>query len=96
VREGAGSRFAALELSLIPTVIVTSDRRAATAELLHSRQWDVTPEQVWAMPSVLIGSQDQIVADIQQRREQYGFSYYIVSDGQAELFAPIVARLAGH
>lgn len=96
VREGAGSRFETLELSLMPTVVVTNNRRAATAELLHSRNWDVTPEQVWAMPSVLIGSQDQIIADIQQRREQYGFSYYIVSDSQAELFAPIVAQLVSH
>ena len=47
------------------------------------------------MPSVLIGSRDQIINDIQQRRAEYGFSYYIVSDTQAEQFASIVAQLAG-
>ncbi|HEU5104010.1 MAG TPA: hypothetical protein VFU22_33570 [Roseiflexaceae bacterium] len=47
------------------------------------------------MPAVLIGSTDQIVEDLYRCREELGFSYFLVSDTQAEALAPIVARLAG-
>ena len=47
------------------------------------------------MPSVFIGSVDQIVAEMQVRRERYGFSYYVVLDHIMEIVAPIVACLAG-
>jgi probable F420-dependent oxidoreductase len=96
VRAGAGARFPEIELSLIPSVIIADRRRAATEQLIAARGWPgITVEDVWEMPSVLIGSPDQIAEDMLRRREQYGFSYYVVSDTQAELFAPIAARLAG-
>ena len=47
------------------------------------------------MPSFFIGTPDQIVEDLLRRREQYGFSYIVVSDAYMEAFAPIVSRLAG-
>ena len=52
-------------------------------------------EDAWAMPSVLAGSLDQIADDMVRWREEYGFSYYLVSDKQAEAFAPLVARMSG-
>ena len=47
------------------------------------------------MPAIFIGSVDEIVAEMQARREQYGFSYYVISDGMMEAVAPIAAQLAG-
>lgn len=94
IRQGAGDRFDQIELSLIPTVIVTDDRRGATGALIQQQGWTVTVEDVWQMPSVLIGSPAQIAADIQARRELYGFSYYVVADSDMATFAPVVARLA--
>jgi hypothetical protein len=94
VRQGAGARFDAIELSLIPTVCVTGARRARTERLIAERGWDVAVETVWEMPSVLIGSVEQIVEDLLARRERYGFSYYVISDDQAADLAPVVARLA--
>lgn len=93
IRQGAGARFDQIELSLIPTVLVTDDRRSATTAFIHQQGWPVTVEEVWQMPSVLIGSPAQIAADIQARRELYGFSYYVVADGDMESFAPVVAQL---
>jgi probable F420-dependent oxidoreductase len=95
IREGAGTRYDSIELSLIPTFILTNNRRASTEELINTRGWEVSVEDVWSMPSLLIGSIDQINEDLQQRREEFGFSYYIFSDTQARQIAPIVARLAG-
>jgi len=47
------------------------------------------------MPSVFIGTVDQIAADMLARRARFGFSYYVVGDEQREDMAPLVARLAG-
>lgn len=93
IRQGAGARFDQIELSLIPTVIVTDDRVGATTALLSEQGWPVTVEEVWQMPSVLIGSTAQIAADLRTRRERYGFSYYVVADDTMESFAPVVAQL---
>ena len=47
------------------------------------------------MPSVFIGSVNEIADQMEQRRERYGFSYYVVSDRQLDRAAPLVERLAG-
>ena len=47
------------------------------------------------MPSVFIGSVSEIADQMEQRRERYGFSYYVVSDRHLDRAAPLVARLAG-
>ena len=96
IRQAAGARFEQIELSLIPAIIVTGDRRGRTAALIQEHCWETTVEAVWQMPSVLIGSIDQIVEDLSARRTQYGFSYYVVADDTMEAFAPVVAKLTGH
>jgi probable F420-dependent oxidoreductase len=96
VRAGAGARFAEIELSTVATLIITDQRRTRTEQWIRERGWNgVTAEQVWDMPAVLIGSVDQLADDLHRRREQLGFSYYVVSDQSAEAAAPLVARLAG-
>ena len=95
VREGAGSRFPDIELSLIPTLVLENDRERAAAELIAARGWNgVTPADVLAMPSVFIGSREDIADQMEERRARYGFSYYVVSDRQLDRAAPLVARLA--
>ncbi|HCJ33100.1 MAG TPA: LLM class F420-dependent oxidoreductase, partial [Ktedonobacter sp.] len=42
-----------------------------------------------------IGSIDEIVADLQERRAQHGISYIEILEEYTEQFAPVVARLAG-
>jgi probable F420-dependent oxidoreductase len=94
IAEGAGPRFDQLELSLFLTPVVTDRRREATLGLIARRGWSgFTPEQVWSMPGVFIGSPDQIVEDLHARRERFGFSYYVLSDRHLEAAAPIVERL---
>jgi probable F420-dependent oxidoreductase len=95
IREAAGARFDRIELSLIPTVVITDKRRSQTEALIRENGWDATVEEIWEMPSILVGSVEQVVGDLLARREQYGFSYYVVSDEHMEAFAPVVARLAG-
>lgn len=101
VREAAGDRFAQLEIhSVASHVAITDDPEEAARDILaqfRSFGADETfgIDDVLARPGVLIGSEDAIVEMIQQRREEYGFSYITVFPDVMEAFAPIVARLTG-
>jgi probable F420-dependent oxidoreductase len=95
VREAAGARFEELELNaLVQRVIVTPDARREAAELA-TRWTQLTVEEILESPFALIGTVDQMVERLEARRERWGVSYYVVFERDAEVFAPIVARLAG-
>jgi probable F420-dependent oxidoreductase len=96
VREGAGDRFDQVELSGIITPVVTDQRRASTEDLICRRGWDgLSVEDVWSMPFLFIGSYDEIAAQMEERRDRLGISYFIIGDTDVETLAPVVARLAG-
>ena len=46
-------------------------------------------------PHALIGSVEQIVDTLEARRDAFGISYVTVGDAAMEMFAPVVAQLAG-
>lgn len=94
VREAAGARFDALELNCTVFVSVVTDDRQAMAERV-APGFGLAPADVLASPHVLIGTVEQIVDDLQRRREEYGFSYIVFSGDVFEAMAPVVARLAG-
>lgn len=95
VRRGAGARFAQIELSLIPWIMITDDRREATEAYIRRQGWHgMSVETVWAMPSVFVGTIAEIAATMEQRRAEYGFSYYVVGDAELEACAPLVERLS--
>jgi probable F420-dependent oxidoreductase len=95
VREVAGDRYNRLELNaLVQRVVVTEDRRQAAEEL--ARRWpQLSPEELLQSPYVLMGTIDQLVEDLQARRERWGISYYVIFEPYMDAFAPVVARLAG-
>lgn len=96
VRQMAGDRFDKIELSMVVTIVISERRQQAAEQLARERGWGgVSVEKVLEMPSVFIGSMAQIVEEMQARREQYGFSYYVLFDHAIDEVAPIVARLAG-
>ena len=96
IRAVSGDRYEGLELSaLVQRVVVTNDRRKA-AEDLASRWMQLSPEEVLESPYVLIGTVDEIIEDIQARRERWGISYYTIFEPYVDAFARVVARLAGN
>jgi probable F420-dependent oxidoreductase len=90
----AGSRLDSIELGFtVFFATVTDDREsmaAAMAPLMHFE-----PRDVLDMPHVLLGTIDQIAADLLARRERYGFSDVIVPGEAADSLAPVVERLSG-
>jgi alkanesulfonate monooxygenase SsuD/methylene tetrahydromethanopterin reductase-like flavin-dependent oxidoreductase (luciferase family) len=95
VREAAGDRYDRLELNaLVQRVVVTDDRRQGAGEL--AQRWpQLRPEEILHSPYVLVGTVDQLVEDLQTRRERWGISYYVIFEPYMDDFAPVVARLAG-
>lgn len=99
VRQAAGEQFDQLELNiLIGQVFTTEEREQAAlfiASTLAPGVTGITPELVLSIPYLLIGTVDQISADLLARREQYGISYVTVFEKNLETLAPVVERLAG-
>ena len=95
VRQGAGARFPEIELSMVITLMITENQRDGIEELAQQRGWSgIASERILDMPSVFIGSAEQIAEQMLARRERFGISYYIVTDEEMEAFAPIVRLLA--
>ncbi|MGW1214295.1 LLM class F420-dependent oxidoreductase [Streptomyces sp. NPDC002499] len=93
--ELAKGRAEKAELNLlVQMVIVTEDREAAVRPLLE-RVPGLTTEQALELPILLVGTLDEITAQVLAQRERYGFSYLTVLEPYMEAFAPVVAALAG-
>lgn len=94
IREAAGERFPRLELNVTVFVVAVTNDRAHVTERIAGG-FGVSPEEVLQVPHVLVGSVEQIVDDLQERRDRFGISYVVFSGEQHEAMAPVVARLAG-
>jgi hypothetical protein len=55
----------------------------------------VSKEMIDASPFALIGSVEECIQQLLERRERWGFSYTIVGGENIEECAPIVAALRG-
>ena len=94
VRQAAGNRFANLEINAFGTFIITSKRRAQTEDLIIQRGWTgLDAEAVWQMPTIFIGSPEQIRSDLQERRQRFGLSYLVVGEGGLPVLAEIASSL---
>jgi probable F420-dependent oxidoreductase len=94
VREAAGDRFPNLEINAFGTFIITGKRRAETEDLIIRRGWTgFDAEAVWQMPTIFIGSLDQIRSDLQERCERFGLSYLVVGEDGLPMLAEIVGGL---
>jgi probable F420-dependent oxidoreductase len=94
VKEGAGERFASIELqTLVPLVFATNDRPGVLAQAAN--RLGLTSEQADEALLLLVGSVDEMVDRLVARRERFGISYLVFYADAMEAVAPIVARLAG-
>ncbi len=94
VRDAAGDRYDDLELqALVGFVHVSDDTRSMLQGIANA--FGVTVEEARVAPPCLVGSEDDIVASLEERRERWQMSYHVIEDSAIDTFAPIVARLAG-
>jgi probable F420-dependent oxidoreductase len=94
IKEAAGDRIESIELSVTIFLANITDDRDSVATAMAAGLGSETHD-ILDMPHFLIGTVDQLVEALQLRRDRYGISYVIVPGEVAELFAPVVAQLAG-
>jgi probable F420-dependent oxidoreductase len=94
VREAAGERWSRLEIQTRVHLAMVHDDRAAIAELLAAG-FGLTPAEARDSPHALVGTVDQLVDDLVERRERFGINVIGLPLDAMEPFAPVVAALAG-
>jgi probable F420-dependent oxidoreductase len=92
IRAAAGGRYDDLIFhGWLQASEITDDGRGAAAAIGGALGLDA--EDVLDSPFVLVGSVEEIVAKLEQRRERWGYSYYTVQQPEARAFAAVVAAL---
>ena len=87
-------RAAAIEMNIRAFMVFVTDDEASAYDTLA--QFSGAPvEVIRRSPFALVGPPPKLIADLQERRERWGFSYVIVGQNDIEPFAPVVAALAG-
>src|SRR5262249_32586962 len=95
IRSAAGDRFDHLELSVVATLEWTADPLQAAAGIARQRGWSASARDVLEMPTMLIGTADDLVEKLHACRERFGLSYFVVRDSQladATLLLEALAR----
>lgn len=91
VRAAAGERFGDIELNvLVHNFRLTDDREAAAEELRVQNGLNLTVEEILDVPTILIGTSEQIAAHLTEQRERLGISYYTVLEPHLEEFAEVI------
>jgi hypothetical protein len=94
VREAAGDRLEDIEFQCMTFIVqFVPNRDEVIAQM--APMFGVTPEVAATTPQVLVGTEDQIVETLQARRDEFGFSYWVVHEPEMQAFAAVVSRLAG-
>jgi probable F420-dependent oxidoreductase len=94
VREGAGDRFADIELE-IGAYFVTVTDYADSVRTKMAAGFGMSPDELAQYPHALVGSVDEICETLEHRRAEYGVSYINVASQVMQAFAPVVERLSG-
>lgn len=100
IRDAAGARFDDLELSIVAPFVVITDDRVGLAESIAGGLdagdgVDTGSDAVLSSPYVLLGTVDEIVETLRERRDRWQLSYYVCNDDSIETMAPIVDQLHG-
>jgi probable F420-dependent oxidoreductase len=92
LRQAAGNRFDDLELNMVAfPVMVTNDREQRAAKLADRMR--LAPPAVLMAPHVWIGTVAQICDSLEERRQRWGVSYWVVPASALDAVAPVAARL---
>lgn len=90
----AGGRAGDIEANLlIQIVAVTEDRAAVANRFVAEHSPELSVDQFLSAPVVLIGTTGEIAAQVRERRERYGVSYFCVHEPSFKDFAPVIKLL---
>jgi len=94
IKEAAGDRFDSLDLQVLTFMTaIVPNRQEMIANI--APLFDISPDLAEDIPLLMIGTEDEIIEQLQKRREELGFNDIVVQGDVMDVFAPIVAKLAG-
>ncbi|WP_328441750.1 LLM class F420-dependent oxidoreductase [Streptomyces sp. NBC_00444] len=94
-RRLAAGRKEPAELNLLIQMVTVTEDRAEVVRPLIDRVPDLTLEQALDLPLLLVGTLEQITAQVRAQRERYGFSYLTVLEPYMEALGPVIGALRG-
>jgi probable F420-dependent oxidoreductase len=94
VRDAAGYRWDDVEIQMRFFVCKITDDRLGMAAAL-APMFGVEPEAALEAGAALVGSENEVIEQLQRRRAVWDLSYIVVGDDNVDEFAPVVAKLAG-
>ena len=94
VAAAGAHRLNDIEMNIRTFFVKVTNDRTATVEGISS-MFGVSKEMIDASPFALIGSVEECIEQLLERRERWGFSYTIVGAENIDECAPIVAALRG-
>jgi probable F420-dependent oxidoreductase len=94
IREGAGDRFDDLDLQIRYFLASVTDNRRGLAEAM-APGFGITADDALEAGIALVGTEDEICALMESRRERWSVNEAVVGGDEMEMFAPVVERLAG-
>ncbi|WP_163548294.1 TIGR03621 family F420-dependent LLM class oxidoreductase [Candidatus Frankia nodulisporulans] len=91
----AGARAGVIERNLlVQDVQITDDREAALAARA-GRMPHLSAAERATVPTLLVGTVEQIAAQVRQLRDRFGITYITILQPALESFAPVIAALRG-
>ena len=96
VRDAAteAGRFDDIEMNIRAFMVFVTDEVDQALGTLS--EFTGAPREIIAeSPFALVGPTGEIIDELQERRERWGFSYIIVGQNDVDSFAPVVAALSG-
>jgi probable F420-dependent oxidoreductase len=94
VKEAAGARFDDLELNALIGFVMITDDAAGMAKAM-APHFGISPDDALHIPLALLGTTDEMIEELQWRREEYGISYWSIEAECWEALGPVVQKLAG-
>ena len=94
VAAAGAHRINDIEMNIRTFFVKVTNDRAATVDGISS-MFGVSKDMIDASPFALIGSVEECIEQLLERRERWGFSYTIVGAENIDECAPIVAALRG-
>lgn len=93
VRGLLGARADNVEFNILIQRVVPPEERTAVLELFGPALPDDVAETPEDLPTLLIGTPDEIAERVRAHRDRYGFSYITVLEHSMEQFAPVIELL---
>ena len=90
----AGDRYADIEIQSFAGFTFFTDDTKSLAEGM-APAFGTTPDEALDTPVALVGTVDDMISQIERRRERWDMTYHVVGSEVIDEFAPVVARLAG-